>query len=261
MIGIFDSGIGGLSVVRALMDLLPAHDLLYVGDTARSPYGIRSAETVQRFTAEGVRFLRSRQAQLIVLASHCASSVAGDRIRSACDVPVLDVLTSTVDRVLRCSTGRRVGVLGAPTTVASRGYEQRFASARPDVAVTSRACSLIAALVEAGWLKKDETRRVVKKCLQPLKVRQIDTLVWGCAYLELLRSTVQRKIGRRVMVIDSARATAESVAAVAKQTAEADPSRAGVRQVRLCVTDLTDRWGELARLILKTDLRLEPVEL
>jgi glutamate racemase len=261
MIGIFDSGVGGLSVVRALMDLLPAHDLLYVGDTARSPYGIRSAETVQRFTADGVRFLRSQQARLIVLASHCASSVAGDRIRSSCDVPVLDVMTFTVDRVLRCSTGRRVGVIGAPTTVASRAYEQRFASAQPDFVVTSRPCPLIAALVEASWLKKPETRRVVKKCLQPLRIRQIDTLVWACSYLELLRPTVQSKIGRRVTVIDSAKATAEGVAAVVKQTAEGNPCRSAARQVRLCVTDLTTGWSELARLILKTDLRLEPVEL
>ncbi len=261
MIGIFDSGVGGLSVVPALMNLLPAHDLFYLGDTARSPFGIKSAETVERFAVAGVEAIRRQGALVIVLASHCVSTVAGDRIRRFCDIPVFDVMTSTVDAVLRCSPKGRVGVIGAPATVASQGYENRFAAAQPAFVVYSRACPMIASLVEAGWINKPETNRVIKKCLHPLKVRQIDTLVWGCSYFALLTSVVQRKIGRRVTLIDSAQATAESVAAFVKQSGERIPPRSRPAQARLCVTDVTGRWLELARLMLKTNVRLEQIDL
>ncbi len=187
MIGVFDSGIGGLTVVRALLKKLPGYEIAYFGDTARAPYETKSAETVSGYAIESIDFLLSLGVKLIIAACNTVSRVAMPKLRERSPVPVFDVVSPVVEAVAG-SHSRRIGVIGTRTTITSRVYERKILDAvpHPHVKVFSAACPLLVPLVEEGWLKKPVTSMIVKKYLHPLKVRQIDTLILGCTHYPLL---------------------------------------------------------------------------
>ena len=254
MIGVFDSGIGGLTVVRALLEQLPDCNIVYLGDTARTPFGSKSPRTVTRYALEDTQFLVDQGADAIVVACNTVASVAIGSIRTTCPLPVFEVILPAVRLALQASAGLRIGVIGTRTTVESGVYEKRIRELRPDARVYSAACPLLVPLIEEGWLRRPETTRIVKKYLQPLKVRQIDTLILGCTHYPLLKEIIQRKIGRRVAVIDSATAVAGDL-----QPFPSSPSRpvAGGR-LRLFVSDRTAQFEKTARMILGRRVTLEP---
>ena len=259
MIGVFDSGIGGLTVVRALIEQLPTCDIVYLGDTARTPYGSKSPETVTRYALENARFLVDQGAEVIVVACNTASSVAVKGIQAAHQLPVFEVILPAVRLALETSTGLRIGVIGTRTTIASGEYDKRIREVRPDARVYSAACPLLVPLIEEGWLKKPETKRIVKNYLMPLRARQIDTLILGCTHYPLLKETIQRKIGRRVAVIDSAAAVAADLRAfVVRDTPPTDGTAAGASH-RIFVTDRTDQFQKTARMILGGPIALETI--
>ncbi|KPJ76794.1 MAG: glutamate racemase [Deltaproteobacteria bacterium SG8_13] len=260
MIGVFDSGIGGLTVVRALLEQLPACDIVYLGDTARTPYGSKSPETVTRYALEDTRFLVDQGAEIIVAACNTASSVAVKSIQATYRLPVFEVIRPAVRRSLETSSGLRIGVIGTRTTVESGVYEKRIREHRPEARVYSCACPLLVPLIEEGWLTRPETRRIVKKYLIPLKVRQIDTLILGCTHYPLLSKTIQAKIGRRVTVIDSAAAVAADLhtfLGLPPRLAD-DPPSGG--SLRLFVSDRTDQFEKTARMILGRKIPLEKID-
>ncbi len=259
MIGVFDSGIGGLTVVRALMEQLPAADIVYLGDTARSPYGSKSPQTVTRYALEDTRFLVDQGADVIVVACNTASSVAAQSIRTAYRLPVFEVILPAVHRALQTSPGLRIGVIGTRTTIESGVYEKLIREHRPGARVFSAACPLLVPLIEEGWLKKPETAQIVKKYLLPLKTRQIDTLILGCTHYPLLCNTIQRKIGRRVAVIDSAAAVAADLHRFlgSPSPPAADPAPGG--RLRLFVSDRTEQFEKTARMILGRRIPLERI--
>ncbi|MFZ5563848.1 MAG: glutamate racemase, partial [Thermodesulfobacteriota bacterium] len=182
MIGIFDSGLGGLTVARAVMDELAGYDILYFGDTARTPYGAKSAQTVIKYALENTELLLARGAKMVVMACNTASSVATEEIVSRFDIPVFEVITPAVNLAAGLSKTGVIGVIGTRATVNSGVYEKKILQQRPDARVWSQACPLLVPLVEEGWLKKPETAMIVKKYLHPLKTRQVDTLILGCTH-------------------------------------------------------------------------------
>ena len=203
MLGILDSGIGGLGIARKIMERFPDCDILYYGDTVRAPYGDKSAAAVIRYALQNTEILLRKGAQVVLIASHTIACVAGRQVRDACGVPVLDVIGPTARLALQTASKCVVGIVASRAAVVSNGYPETILSLNSEAKVYSAACPLLTPLVEEGWLKKPETVRIVKKYLHPLKVRQIDTLILGANHYALLKKIIQRKIGKRVHVIDA----------------------------------------------------------
>jgi glutamate racemase len=259
MIGIFDSGIGGLTVVRSLMEHLPGYDIVYFGDTARTPYGTKSPETVVRYALENIDFLLSKGSKIIVMACNTASSVAAESVNDQFDLPIFEVITPAVEITVKRSKHLRIGVIGTRATVNSGVYEKKIKALSPEAKVYSTACPLLVPLVEEGWVKKPETSMIIKKYLHPLKVRQIDTLILGCTHYPLLKDKIQRKIGKKVDVIDSSKAVAKKVKAFLNTHAEVDRQLVKKGNFRLFVSDVTDQFQKTARMTLKRNVVLEHV--
>ena len=259
MIGVFDSGVGGLTVARAMMNRLPDRDIVYFGDTARTPYGTKSPETVTGYALEDVRFLIERGARIVVVACNTVSSVASEALAARFDLPLFEVIGPAVETALSVSRKDRFGVIGTRATVASGEYERRIRERRPGASVHSVACPLLVPLVEEGWLGRPETARIVKKYLIPLKARQIDTLILGCTHYPVLIDTISRKIGKRVRVVDSAGAVAESVARFLLEHPEVDSRMSRTGEHRFFVSDRTEQVARTAQAILRRNVRLEGV--
>jgi glutamate racemase len=261
LIGVFDSGIGGLTVVRALKQHLPDYGILYFGDTARTPYGTKSPETVIEYAVEDADILLQRGARILVVGCNTASSVATDALRKRFDVPIFEVISPAVHIAVSETKGRRVGVIGTRATVNSRVYEDQIKAIRPEMEVYSTPCPLLVPLVEEGWLKKGETRRIVKKYLHPLKLKQIDMLILGCTHYPLLKEIIQAKIGKGVRIIDSSEALSASV----KNYLRDNPRVAGDLKkegaCRFYVSDITEHMQKLAGRILKGVGKLEHIRL
>jgi len=257
MIGVFDSGIGGLTVVRALMECLPGYDVLYFGDTARTPYGSKSPSTVIRYAIENTEFLLSEGAQAVVLACNTASSVAPDLLRRRYDLPFFEVISPAAEMAVQSSRKGRIGIIGTRATVASGVYEALIQKLRPEYRVVASACPLLVPLVEEGWLKKPETAMIVKKYLRPLKANQIDTLILGCTHYPLVADLIQAKIGRRVRVIDSSTGVANSMKNAIEQDTDLQKRLKRNGRYRFFVSDTTPQFENIARSILKRPIRLE----
>lgn len=261
MIGVFDSGIGGLTVVRALKQKLPAYDILYFGDTARTPYGTKSPETVIRYAVEDAEILLQKGARILVVACNSASSVATEALRKRFDVPILEVISPAVKEAVSNPKTRRVGVIGTRATVNSGIYGDKIRALRPEIQVCGQPCPLLVPLVEEGWLNKGETRKIVKRYLHPLKLRRIDVLILGCTHYPLLKEVIQVKIGKRVKVIDSSEALSEAVMAFLRDEPAMDGTLRKQGTCRFFVSDITAQFQKIANTILKTRLTLEHIRL
>ena len=257
MIGIFDSGIGGLTVVNALRQRLPDCDLLYFGDTARAPYGSKSAAAVLQNVTNKIENLLAGGAGIIVIACHSASSVAGDTIRRRLDVPVFEVITPAVEAALQATPYGRIGVIGTRTTIASGVYARKITEMNPAARVQSIACPLMVALAEEDLFRNPLTSMIVKKYLYPLKVKQIDTLILGCSYFPLFKRTIQAKIGRKVQLIDPSLTLVDTLAYCLQDNADLSRRLTKGKRMRLMVSDLTEQVEKSAQKILKQKIRLE----
>ncbi len=260
MIGIFDSGIGGLTVVREVLDKLPQYRIVYFGDTARTPYGTKSQKTIIDYSIEDTEFLISKGAKVIIVACNSASSVAFETLRERFTLPIFEVIRPAVEKTLRVTRKKRVGVIGTRATVGSGIYERLLKEARPEIEVFSQACPLLVPLVEEGWLNRPETRRVVRKYLFSLKMKQIDTLVLGCTHYPLLKPVIQNKMGKKVQVIDSS----QEVALWVKEYLETNPEISasliptdGEEGHRFYVSDLTPNFQQIASHFLGRPIHLE----
>lgn len=201
MIGIFDSGIGGLTVVHEIKKAIPGEPLLYLGDTARLPFGTKSSEAVRRFALEISDFLQKRGAGVIVIACNTASAIAARDIERNFPLPVFNVIDPAVSRAREITRNRRVGVIGTPVTVKSGVYQKRLTG----LSVFAQACPLLVPLVEEGWLERRETRMIVEHYLVPLKKKRIDTLILGCTHYPLLMPFIRDIMGPDVELVNSAR--------------------------------------------------------
>lgn len=209
-IGVFDSGVGGLTVLRALRTLLPHEDFIYVGDTARVPYGSKSPETVRRFALEISSFLKKRGVKMIVAACNTVSAVALTDLRRFFPGPVLGVIEPGARAAVAATKIRRIAIIGTEATIRSGAYENAIRHLQRDVKTFSRPCPLLVPLVEEGWGDHPVTRVVARECVSPLLSKRIDTLVLGCTHYPLLK-TVLRRVAGHVELIDSAEETAKAV--------------------------------------------------
>ncbi|MFW5937144.1 MAG: glutamate racemase [Desulfosalsimonas sp.] len=259
MIGIFDSGIGGLTVVRSVMDQLPGYDIVYFGDTARTPYGNKSSRTVIDYSLQNTQFLINQGARLIVMACNTASSVATDTVQSRFDLPIYEVITPAVNQALESSKKLAIGVIGTRATISSGIYEKKIREKAPDARVYSAPCPLLVPLVEEGWGKKPETRMIVKKYLHPLKTRQIDTLILGCTHYPLLKPVIAPKIGKKVAIIDSSMALAGEIKAFLEAHPEIDRSLSKTHTTDFYVSDITPQFEKTARSVIKQPIELRHV--
>jgi glutamate racemase len=203
-IGVFDSGVGGLTVVREIVRQLPGEDIIYFGDTARVPYGTKSRETVIRFSIEDILFLLKHEVKLICVACNTVSSVALPSVRHHFRVPLVGVITPAVKEAVYATQNKRIGVIGTKATVKSRTYEKEIRQLDAKIKVVTCACPLFVPFVEEGWLKGRVVLDVARKYLEPLKKAKVDTVILGCTHYPLLKSIIQKILGSKVKLIDSA---------------------------------------------------------
>ncbi len=258
-IGVFDSGIGGLTVLRQLMQYLPGESFVYLGDTARVPYGNKSEDTVQRYSLECTDFLLQHDVRLIVVACNTASAIALDVLSSHAQVPVVGVIEPAArDAVDRSKTGV-IGVIGTRATIASDAYARCIAAIQKSALVYSRPCPLFVPLVEEGWLDTPATQYIAETYLQPLLAQNVDTLVLGCTHYPLLAPLIQR-IAPGVHLVDcgtSAAATAAALLGI--RTADSQHrERAQTGTVHIYLTDRTPTFQYIARELLGMNVE-EPV--
>lgn len=243
-IGVFDSGVGGLTVVRALMQRLPNENIVYLGDTARVPYGIKSDATIREFAGQIVRFLLEHKPKLLIVACNTMAAVAAREIAALATVPVLDVIDAGARAAVARSQSRRIGVIGTLTTINSGAYEAAIHALDPSAQVRSHACPLFVPLVEEGWLDHPVTRLTAQEYLQPLLAADIDALVLGCTHYPLLEPLLAEVAGARVQLVDSAHTVAEQAAQQLADTGLANGAR-GPTRYEYYVTDVPQRFQEI----------------
>ena len=231
-IGVFDSGLGGLTVVRELIRQMPNESIIYFGDTARVPYGPKGPETVIRYSQDVARFLRTQEVKAIVVACNTATAHALETLRAEQDVPVIGVIEPGAKAAVSASRESRIGVIGTRGTIRSRAYEKAIRKIAPEATITAAACPLFVPLVEEGWLDSDPTRTIARGYLEPFAGGKIDTLVLGCTHYPLLKKVIGDTVGRDVRLIDSAEQTAAETAGILREeNLEADGGNARYRFV------------------------------
>lgn len=224
-VGVFDSGIGGLTVAHELIRQLPHESIVYFGDTARVPYGPKSPETVRRYSREIATFLREQGVKSIVIACNTATAHALTALREEYDMPIIGVVEPGARAAVSATRSGHIGVIGTVGTIKSGAYERAIRALSPDVLITARACPLFVPLVEEGWTDHDATRLVAREYLEPMLAADVDTLVLGCTHYPLLKPLLREVLGNSVRLIDSAEETAaETARTLAARDLAADPS-------------------------------------
>ena len=255
-IGVFDSGIGGLTVVRELRLQLPAEDILYFGDTARVPYGPKSPETVRRYSREIATFLLTRGVKAVVVACNTATAHALPTLEAELPVPVVGVVTPGARAAVRTAAASEagIGVIGTAGTVRSGAYERAIAALAPRANVTARACPLFVPFVEEGWTRHPATRLVAEEYLAPFRAANVGTLVLGCTHYPLLKPVIADVLGPETRLIDSAHETAAETRAVLDAAGlAAEPDRAG--RTHYVVSDAAEHFAYTARHFLGAPLQ------
>ena len=235
-IGVFDSGIGGLTVVAELRRLLPAESIFYIGDTARVPYGGKSQTTIERYSQEITGLLLAERAKLIVVACNTASALGVPRLKETLRVPVTGVIEPGAQAAVKATRSGKVGVIGTRATIASRAYERAIGEIDGDVKVFTEPCPLLVPLIEEGWLEDPVTDSIIARYLEKLLRAGVDTLVLGCTHYPLLRAAIQRIAGPKVTLVDSARNTALAVRALLRAQKLAAP-RSATGKLQIALTD------------------------
>lgn len=253
-IGIFDSGVGGLTVARAIMEILPAEPIVYLGDTARVPYGTKSGDTVVRYARACAAVLLKRSVKLVVVACNTASAFAIEILRKELDLPVVDVVEPGAAEAVLQSRTNRIGVIGTSGTIQSRAYEKRIHALAPDAQVFVKACPLFVPLAEEGWTSGPVPEAVAREYLEPLLDENVDTLVLGCTHYPLLRDVIEECAGPSVTVVDSASATARAVSAVIAERNLACTAPANGRSTLFLVSDGPESFSRVGRRFMGHDL-------
>ena len=257
-IGIFDSGVGGLTVFREIARAVPGYPLIYLGDSARVPYGTKSPEIVRRYALEAAHHLLGRGIGMLVVACNTATSAALPALKEQLEIPVIGVIEPGARAAAEATRGH-IGVIATEGTVNSRAYTNAIHAIRPDVEVLEAAAPLFVALAEDGWASTHVAREVAEIYLEPLLDAGIDTLVLGCTHYPILRGTIEHVVGDKVTIVDSAETTA---ACVRKMVAAPPPSERRRTGHTFLVTDAAERFRRIASEFLEQDVeRLELVSL
>ncbi|MEO8428615.1 MAG: glutamate racemase [Verrucomicrobiota bacterium] len=246
-IGIFDSGIGGLTVVKQIHRVLPHEDLVYLGDTARVPYGTKSPATVIRFACEDTQFLVQQNVKAVVVACNTASAWSLPTLEKRFPIPIFGVIIPGALAALQRTRNRRIGVIGTSATIRSEAYNQAICARDDQAQVFVRNCPLLVPLVEEGWTDHEVTTAVLREYLGPLLRHNIDTLVLGCTHYPLLKKTIRRLAGKKIALVDSAETCARYVKEHLDRLHLLNEQRGRLGKIQPYVTDETDRFIELAK--------------
>ena len=251
-IGVFDSGIGGLTVVKAIREVLPNENVFYLGDTARVPYGGKSPATVERYAREMIEMLVGEDVKLIVIACNSASAVALPKVEGDFRVPIVGVIKPGAQAAVTATRNRHVGVIGTRATIKSGAYERAIHNIDPTIEIAARPCPLLVPLIEEGWLNEEVTDRVIARYLEPLVNQGIDTLVLGCTHYPLLTDAIAGFLQSKVTLVDSAKNCAKAVAELLDEESLRAPERNGNLQVAL--TDAPEGFLDVAREALQLEI-------
>lgn len=249
-IGVFDSGVGGLTVVAAIQKLLPKEDIVYFGDTARVPYGTKSRETVTRFSVENVEFLMRHDVKLVVVACNTASSLSLSFLKRCFRVPIIGVIEPGAKSAVDTTRTNRVGVIGTNATISSGAYEKAIRSLNSRISVSSRSCPLFVPLVEEGWVDNRVCHDAASIYLEPLKAKKIDTLILGCTHYPLLKTVIGRIMGKGVMLVDSAREVAKEAGIILDANGLLS-NASGKKRHRFFVSDEPKRFVKMGEKFLR----------
>lgn len=250
-IGVFDSGVGGLTVVSRIREMLPREEIVYFGDTARVPYGTKSRRTVTRFSVENVEFLMTHDVKLIVVACNTASSLSLDFLKRCFKVPIIGVIEPGAKEAVSVTRSFRIGVIGTNATISSGAYEKEIKRISPRNTVFAQSCPLFVPLVEEGWAKNGVAGTIASIYLKPLKAKKIDTLILGCTHYPLLKNVIGKAMGRTVRLVDSARAVAKEAHLILDSAGLMNSSSKGVTRHRFFVSDEPERFAKIGEKFLK----------
>ncbi len=254
-IGVFDSGVGGLTVAREIMRNLPAERIVYFGDTARVPYGTKSKDTVLRYSRQIIHFLMQEGVKAIVIACNTASAYALDTVQEEFDIPIIGVVKPGAKVAAEATENKRIGVIGTAATIGSHVYTDYIHQLDPTITVIGKACPLLVPLVEEGWLKDPVTIEVLNRYLKELTDQDIDTLVLGCTHYPLLRSVIGELLGDGVRLVNPAYETALSLKQLLHEKGLESPGKEEEEfPYRFYVSDLADQFTEFANSILPYDV-------
>ena len=249
-IGVFDSGVGGLTVVKQLMKKLPSENIIYFGDTARIPYGTKSEEIVRRFALEDSFFLLEKNVKMVIVACNTASSVAVNMLQTILDVPVIGVIEPGAEAAVRNSRNRKIGVIGTAATIRSSSYRKKVLQSSNKAQVISQACPLFVSLVEEGWIEDEATILIARRYLQTMIENHVDTLILGCTHYPLLKNTIQKVLGDNVRLIDSGVETAITVAKILEEKRMlANPDQ--IAKNKFYLSDMPYKFQEIAERFLE----------
>lgn len=256
-VGVFDSGVGGLTVAREIMRQIPEERIVYFGDTARVPYGNKSKDTILRYSRQIIRFLRTREVKAIVIACNTASAYALDTVAAESDIPIIGVINAGARTAVQATRNGKIGVIGTEGTIGSGIYTRVMKQLKPDIQVTGKPCPLFVPLVEEGLLHDSVTDEIASRYLSVLKGKYIDTLVLGCTHYPLLRSTLRRLMGEDVVLVNPAYETAIELKQLLE---ERGLERDGAEllqgeKYQFFVSDLAEKFTSFATSILPNEVK------
>ena len=257
MIGVFDSGIGGLTVVKRIFEQLPEYQILYFGDTARAPYGDRGEDVIKKYAFEAAEFLIKHGAKIIVIACNTVSAVAIDDLKKKLKVPVFEVVNPGVSAAVKVTKNKRIGVIGTRATINSKIYEKLINKIDPNVKIFTKPTPLLVSLVEENWIKKPETKMIIKRYLYSLRLKQVDTLILACTHYPFLRKIIQFKIGKKVKIIDPGEEVVKELKNFLSANPKIQKSLVNGSKHRFFVSDLTEKFKNMANTWLGRSIKLE----
>ena len=245
-IGIFDSGLGGLTVLNAVHKLLPEENLIYFGDSGRAPYGTKARETVIKYTFQDINFLLRQNVKMIVIACNTASACSLESVKSAYDIPLVEVVGPGARAATKATKTGHIGVIGTPATIASGVYERAIQEIMPRCRCEKKACPLFVPLVEEGWWDHEISRMVAEEYLKDMKAAGVDSVVLGCTHYPLLAGVIQQVMGSGVTLINSAREVALAVQESLERSGTQRKAGAAPGQIRFYTSDSVDKFASLA---------------
>lgn len=250
-IGVFDSGLGGLTVVKELISLLPCESIVYFGDTGRVPYGTRSRETIIKYSVQDINFLMTQNVKAIIIACGTASSVALECVKERFDVPIVGVVSSTAAVAAATTKNKRIGIIGTPGTIYSGSYEKALCSIDGEIETVSQACPLFVPLVENGYTDNEAARLIAHDYLSPLKEKGVDTIILGCTHYPLLRGVISDIMGSDTVLIDSGAPTARCVRTLLGEKGLLSEGAAGYKYF---VSDADVSFSRLGSIFLNSEI-------
>ncbi len=253
-IGVFDSGVGGLTVAREIMRHLPNENIVYFGDTARVPYGSKSRDNIIRFSRQIIRFLETKEVKAIVIACNTASALALDVVQCEVDVPIIGVVEPGARAALEMTETNKIGVIGTEATIRSAMYEKIIQGLKPEASVVGKACPLFVPLVEEGFAKHDVTKEIIDYYLAPLMETDIDSLILGCTHYPLLRSRIREYVGDKITLVNPAYETAMDLKSLLESEDMANEDEQEHGTYSFYVSDAADKFKQFANSILPYDI-------